>query len=89
MKAKYIRSLKTPRTREVHQAGHVVEHPDAWKLVLYGAAVPADEECSQFIVQMGYSEAELKAAVTAYERSVQGMMPDPDDDDDDEDDDEE
>ena len=42
-------------TRVLAKAGHVIDHPEAWRLVEMGIAEPADQECVNAV-----DEAKLK-----------------------------
>ena len=46
-----------------HEAGRVVDHPDAFRLVQLGTCRPADEECQE---AAGLTEAEWQHRVAAY-----------------------
>lgn len=49
-----------------------IEHPDAFRLVQYGCALPADEECA---TRARMSSSQLAAAKHAYERVNAGIAP--------------
>lgn len=52
-------------------AGHVIDNPDAYLLVLQGAAEPADEECAAASSQTPEARA---AAQAAYEMTRLGIV---------------
>lgn len=52
--------------------GTTREHPDAWKLVRLGAAVPADEECEK---AANMSPEQMSAAQHAQIRATKGIVP--------------
>jgi hypothetical protein len=56
-----------------HPPGHVIEHPQAFRLVCLGCAEPADEDCARAVAAR-MSPAELQAAVPAYDRAAQGVL---------------
>ena len=51
----------------------VIDHPDAWKLVRMGMAVPADEECG---VAANMTEREMAVVQHAQGRVTAGIHPD-------------
>lgn len=58
--------------RAFWKVGSVLTHPDAFRLVQMGCALPADEECA---TAANRSTLQLAAAQAAYERTVRGIMP--------------
>jgi hypothetical protein len=54
------------------KVGGVVDHPDAYRLVQMGVAVPGDEKCA---VAAGMSDAQIAAAQQAAERLRRGIHP--------------
>ncbi len=50
-------------------AGTVIDHPDAWQLVLNGHAEPADDECAK---AAGMTKAEMEEAKANYQRRCLG-----------------
>ena len=54
-------------------AGTIIDHPDAFRLVRQGVAMPADEECQ---LAANRSPQQLAAAQHAYERVSAGIHPD-------------
>jgi hypothetical protein len=52
--------------------GTIIDHPDSWRLVRMGVAVPADEECEQ---KAHMTEDQLKAAQYAAVRTARGIAP--------------
>jgi len=54
-------------------AGTVIDHPDAFRLVQQGVAIPADEECQR---AANRSAQQLAAAQYAYTRLAAGIHPD-------------
>lgn len=52
-----------------HPAGRVIDHPEAWKLVEFGIAVPVDEECR---AAADMSEEALVIAIAKQELLSQG-----------------
>ena len=52
--------------------GAVLEHPEAYKLVRQGCAVPADEACA---IRACRSPSEIRLAQKAYERVNRGIAP--------------
>jgi hypothetical protein len=55
-------------------AGTIVEHPDAWKLVLMGSAEPADEECQEKVSRQATPD-QLRRAQRIYIRGMRGIHP--------------
>jgi len=53
--------------------GTVIEHPEAFKLVRMGAAIPADMECQ---TASGMTADQMRSAQYAYERLNRGIHPD-------------
>jgi hypothetical protein len=53
--------------------GAELEHPDAWKLVRLGMAVPVDDECER---RCCMSPAQINAAQLAHNRVAAGIHPD-------------
>lgn len=58
---------------DVQKAGTVIDHPDAWKLVLQGKAVPADEECKR---KVPFTPSQMQAAINAGEKLSRKIAPD-------------
>ena len=52
--------------------GTVIDHPDAYRLVRMGVAVPEDEECAQ---AAGMNDEQIKAAIYAGKRTALGIAP--------------
>jgi hypothetical protein len=52
--------------------GAVLEHPEAYKLVRQGCAVPADEACA---IRANRNPSEIRLAQKAYERVNRGIHP--------------
>lgn len=52
--------------------GAVLEHPEAYKLVRQGCAVPTDEACA---IRANRNPSEIRAAQKAYERVNRGIAP--------------
>jgi len=61
-----------PTIRKV-AAGTVIDHPDAFRLVRQGVAMPADEECQR---AANRTAQQMAAAQHAYERVKAGIHPD-------------
>ena len=53
-------------------AGHLIDHPDAWRLVQMGVAEPADPACVQ---RAGMTPERTAAALKAFERVAKGIAP--------------
>ena len=53
-------------------AGTIIDHPEAWKLVKMGVAIPADDECEK---RAGMNAAQLAAAQVAQEKTRAGIAP--------------
>ena len=58
-------------------AGTVIDHPDAYKLVRMGMAVPHDEECR---TKCGLSPVQVAEAIAAQDRMQDGLGLDVDED---------
>lgn len=52
--------------------GEQIEHPDAWRLVRCGLAIPGDDECAE---ACGMTPEEMRAVQQAYERVHRGIHP--------------
>lgn len=52
--------------------GYVIDHPDAWRLVRCGVAIPEDDECR---VAADMTEEQMKAAQASYAMTVEGLQP--------------
>lgn len=76
MKATLIREMTCTPTRDFptgrKPAGTEIDHPQAFRLVQMGVALPADPECEQ---ASGRTEEELAEARYAYERTSKGIHP--------------
>lgn len=76
MKAQLIRRLAIHPRRVAegyppfYEAGHVIDHPKAFRLVQQGVAIPADKECEQ---RAAMTNAKMDAAIYAYERTSKGI----------------
>ena len=55
------------------QEGTVIDHPDAWRIVRRGMAVPEDDECRE---RCGMNNAQIALAQKAHERLAAGIHPD-------------
>lgn len=55
--------------------GAVIDHPDAWKLIGTGMAIPADEECAR---RAGLSDDEIQAAINGANRMETEDLANPD-----------
>ncbi|HWL09550.1 MAG TPA: hypothetical protein VNQ76_14165 [Planctomicrobium sp.] len=51
-------------------AGTIIDHPEAWRLVTLGAAVPEDDECRQ---RAGLTEKQMEKVIAAAERLSLGI----------------
>lgn len=67
-----VLEFKRTRRMPTFPAGHVLENPDAYKLVQMGVAEPADKECENAV---GMTAEELQQARRAYERTDKGIVP--------------
>ena len=54
------------------KVGAIISHPQAFRAVQMGVAIPADEECR---IAANMSEERLAAAQHAYERLIHGIHP--------------
>lgn len=52
--------------------GHVVDHPEAYRLVRHGVANPLDDECRRWA---GMTPEQIAAAQHAYRRVEKGIAP--------------
>lgn len=59
-------------TRLFWKLGAVIEHPEAFRAVQHGIAIPADDECR---TAAHMSESQLAAAQHAFQRLKQGIRP--------------
>lgn len=53
-------------------AGTEIDHPQAFRLVQNGVAIPADDECA---ARCGMTPADIRAAKQAYEKVSRGIAP--------------
>lgn len=53
-------------------AGTTIEHPESYRLVQQGVAIPVDDECKVAHLR---SNKQLAAAQVAYERVSRGILP--------------
>jgi hypothetical protein len=76
MQAQLIRDMTGEVTAEhpegLYPAGTVITHPDAWKLIGLGVAIPGDEECR---IRAGMTEQQMSAAQYAARRLAAGIHP--------------
>ncbi len=61
--------MRTPRIVK-HKKGDIVDHPEAYQLVLCGQASPADDECKEVV---GLDDGEIRKRITAYAKLAKGM----------------
>lgn len=54
----------------MHPLGDIVEHPDAFVLVLQGIATPEDDECREVC---GLTDEEIQEKLHAYSKLSRGM----------------
>jgi hypothetical protein len=77
MIAKLIRDMTCPVDRDnptgVKPEGTLIDHPDAFRLVLMGVAVAADDECAE---RANITPEQFARARHAYERVDRGISPD-------------
>jgi hypothetical protein len=76
MKAKTVLPLNTKRSERfpdgLMPAGTIDDGPESWRLVVAGAAEPADEECT---AKCNLKPEELKTQQHAYRRLAAGIHP--------------
>ncbi len=75
MKCKLVRPLPSSvpgQQRHKHQAGTVIDHPSAYKLVRLGVAVPADDECKALADP---TPEQQEKALFLYNRTAAGIRP--------------
>lgn len=76
MKATLIRHMRCIPSKEFPSgekpSGTLIDHPEAYRLVQMGVALPADDECEQ---KAAMTEERLAAARHAYERTSKGIRP--------------
>ena len=61
-------------TRGVLEIGTIIDNPDAFALVQYGNAEPADDECRAELASRRWKPADLKAAFELQERRQAGIV---------------
>lgn len=54
--------------------GTIIEQPNAYALVQYGQAKPADEECEQKLVELGWQPHMLEPARQLQDKRQQGIV---------------
>lgn len=62
-------------------AGTVIDHPNCWRLVQMGVAVPEDDACRE---KCGMTPEQIAAATVAYDRQearIAGLLPEEGNDD--------
>ena len=76
MKAQLIRDMEAANRQEYPDGiipnGTVIDHPDCFKLVQFGVAIPADDECR---AKANCTEGQMQAAQAAYEKVERGIHP--------------
>jgi hypothetical protein len=60
---------KNPRVIK-HKYGDIVDHPDAFLLVLHGLATPEDDECKEVC---NLTDEDIQVKLHAYDRLSKGM----------------
>jgi hypothetical protein len=66
---KRVYTRTTPRVI-LHRYGEIVDHPDAFVLVLHGIASPADDECREVC---NLTDEDIQVKIHAYTKLSKGM----------------
>lgn len=72
MKCSLLREMPHAASRKMLPVGHVIDDPQAFRLVQMGVALPADDECRE---RCKMTPEQMAAAKAAYEATDRGIHP--------------